>query len=510
MYDRRVSTSLSFPRHGRAPVVLGALLLCAGAIAYRTEGPRPFAVALAFGGVVALASRVTCTVGADRERVWLWATLVGVPFIPFWTARLDGARAVSLECVGRGRSRYRVSIRVADRMVVLWCTGAFLRARRFAAAAASGLELPLQDASTGRLRIRAPEAVDETLGARLSRRGRAVTAPCLPVASGIRVRQGSDTVIVVPGQRLHPVLALVWLGAPASFGVFCWAAMPLASAVQFVAAAAFFEACFAWAYAVAVGSRRFVLGRDAVEVRTFGSRRRLPFAELEDVVQVGVRVHLVARRAHVVVPLGTPRNARFVLAAILRAAFDDAATRDATGPGVASIPAPRAVVRFPTIAGSRDGSRAGRIEAAPPPRRRAPRDDSVTQLCVGVALIGIALAGGGAWWAASTGALVRRATVTTGTVIGFSRTFRENVHHPVVRYKLPSGEVRVFRSGSGGTSRGYVVGDLVEVIHDPENRAADRIRSFGDLWGGPLVLLGIGTAFAAGGLAFLAGERRSP
>ncbi len=131
-------------------------------------------------------------------------------------------------------------------------------------------------------------------------------------------------------------------------------------------------------------------------------------------------------------------------------------------------------------------------------------------MCTIFMVVGVAIAGGGASWAASTAALVRRATVGTGTVIEFSRTPFESVYYPVVRYRLPSGKVRVFRNGAGGSSRGYAVGAEVQVLHDPEHRTADRIRSFGDLWGGPVALLGLGIMFAAMGLGFLAAERRGP
>jgi hypothetical protein len=210
-------------------------------------------------------------------------------------------------------------------------------------------------------------------------------------------------------------------------------------------------------------------------------------------------VHLVSRRAHLATPsLLSCQEARFVVAAILRAAHDHGAGHVSSAAPVTRGPVPRplADVRRPSSGPRRDGP-------ARFPQGVAPRDRSATQICTLFIVVGVGVASGGAWWGARSAALARRATVATGTVVDYARSPFQSGEFPVVRYRLPSGVERVFRNGAGGTSQGYALGQQVEVLRDPENREPDRIRSFGDVWGAPILLLGLGLFFASGGVAFL-------
>ena len=121
-------------------------------------------------------------------------------------------------------------------------------------------------------------------------------------------------------------------------------------------------------------------------------------------------------------------------------------------------------------------------------------------LGVGILLLFLALA----LWNKTRGFIARAATAH-GTVTelievrdsdGGSSTFK-----PVVKFVAPTGEEVSFTSSHSSRPPAYDVGEAVEVLFLPGDA---RIKDFGSLWMGPLILGGLGAAFAAIGLSILA------
>jgi hypothetical protein len=118
-------------------------------------------------------------------------------------------------------------------------------------------------------------------------------------------------------------------------------------------------------------------------------------------------------------------------------------------------------------------------------------------LGVGIFLLLLALA----LWNKTRG-FVARAATAQGTVTelievrdsdGSSSTFK-----PVVKFVTPGGEEISFTSSYSSRPPAYDVGDPVDVLFV---RGDARIKSFGSLWSGPLILGGLGAVFAAIGLS---------
>ncbi|MDP5240807.1 DUF3592 domain-containing protein [Uliginosibacterium sp. 31-16] len=86
------------------------------------------------------------------------------------------------------------------------------------------------------------------------------------------------------------------------------------------------------------------------------------------------------------------------------------------------------------------------------------------------------------------------------------------VYHPVVGYQTPDGENRFFQSSVGSNPPAYEEGEKVEVLYSPSKPDDARINSFFSLWGGALIVGGLGSIFFAVGaglwLIVLRGTRR--
>jgi hypothetical protein len=110
-------------------------------------------------------------------------------------------------------------------------------------------------------------------------------------------------------------------------------------------------------------------------------------------------------------------------------------------------------------------------------------------------LLGLAL------WS-KTRSFVARAATAQGTVTelievldkdGGSSTFK-----PVVKFVNPAGEEIRFTSSYSSRPPAYEVGETVDVLFV---RGDARIKGFGSLWLGPLIMGGLGAAFTAIGLS---------
>ncbi len=122
---------------------------------------------------------------------------------------------------------------------------------------------------------------------------------------------------------------------------------------------------------------------------------------------------------------------------------------------------------------------------------------------------GLLFLGGAGYWAFTSSAFVSRAQVAAGNVVDLERSTSSDsvVYHPVVRYRLATGQERVLRGSVGSSPPAYQVGEPVEVLYDPGLPEDARLRSVFSLWGGPLILLGMGGVFAGIGGGILAARK---
>ncbi len=130
-------------------------------------------------------------------------------------------------------------------------------------------------------------------------------------------------------------------------------------------------------------------------------------------------------------------------------------------------------------------------------------------------VIGLGMLVGAVYNFQSTRTFVAGAELTVGTVVELERREsrdsdgnRSVTYYPVVRYPLPAGGEHQFRSSTGSNPPSYRQGQQVEVLYLPNNPYEARINGFFSLWGMPLILSGMGLAFAGllGGI-FYAGVR---
>jgi hypothetical protein len=134
-------------------------------------------------------------------------------------------------------------------------------------------------------------------------------------------------------------------------------------------------------------------------------------------------------------------------------------------------------------------------------------EKTITRVSYVFVLIGLAMLGGGIYWASNVKTFVDRAIAVPGTVIDLesSRSSDSTSYFPVVKYKTRSGQERTFRSSSGSNPPGFAVGETVEVLYDEAHPSDAKIRSFFSLWGGPAIVAGMGTVFLliGGGIVYV-------
>ncbi len=266
-------------------------------------------------------------------------TLLGVPFLSVRRASLEAVRVVELRLSLVQRNQedrptkwYTVSFG-GERSLTLHASGRLLRARKFAERVARDLALPLRDSSTGRCQERQPEELDMNLGQRLRHRGVEPTLPDVPAGSHIRLREGTQKVIELPPQKVHPLLQMFAFGAPVALGCGAWVTTRLEVALLLLVPAAVMVAFFAWKIVAAARPKLVAVGPEGVEMRTLGSRSRIAFADLEEIVHCQSDLHLLADQTHLVVPYDftDAAEALFVSGIIEHVAYHH---RSADGPQV--------------------------------------------------------------------------------------------------------------------------------------------------------------------------------
>lgn len=128
--------------------------------------------------------------------------------------------------------------------------------------------------------------------------------------------------------------------------------------------------------------------------------------------------------------------------------------------------------------------------------------------------VGLGLMGGGFFWYQSVSSFVAQAARTEGKVIELARS-RSNdstTYAPVVTFTAQNGEAIEFVSSVSSNPPSYSVGEKVQVLYAPTSPQDARIDGLFSLWGGPMIVGGIGFVFVDIALVFmvmgLVGARR--
>jgi hypothetical protein len=126
--------------------------------------------------------------------------------------------------------------------------------------------------------------------------------------------------------------------------------------------------------------------------------------------------------------------------------------------------------------------------------------------------IGFLILAGALFWFCNSRNFLAQAQHTPGVVVDLveSEGNDSTVYHPVVGFKTLDGEKHTFTSSVGSNPPSYEEGEQVEVLYLPGEPKSARINSFFSLWGGPLILGGIGSVFfAVGAVIWLVGRRNT-
>lgn len=115
-------------------------------------------------------------------------------------------------------------------------------------------------------------------------------------------------------------------------------------------------------------------------------------------------------------------------------------------------------------------------------------------------LIGVGMLIGAAALALDTRSFVAAAKRAPGSVIELVEKRDSDgsvTYKPVVAFTADSGASVNFTSSFSSNPPAYDVGEAVEVLYSPDNPNDARIRGFGSLWLGAVIVGGIGAVFAA-------------
>lgn len=130
------------------------------------------------------------------------------------------------------------------------------------------------------------------------------------------------------------------------------------------------------------------------------------------------------------------------------------------------------------------------------------------------AIIGACMLAGAFAIYSSTASFLERSVSAQGTVVELIRSrFSDSVsYYPVVEFSTPNGRQVEFQSNSGSSPPSYNQGEQVSVLYEPSNPEAAKINGFFSLWGGALIVGGIGSVFGligCGIMAYVALKNRS-
>lgn len=112
----------------------------------------------------------------------------------------------------------------------------------------------------------------------------------------------------------------------------------------------------------------------------------------------------------------------------------------------------------------------------------------------------------------NTKSFLQTAEVAQGTVIELraSRSSDSLTYHPVVSFTTSQGQRITFSSGSGSNPPSYTEGETLEVFYAAAEPQDAKINGFFALWGGAVILAGMGTVFFTIGclIIFLSGFKQ--
>lgn len=111
-----------------------------------------------------------------------------------------------------------------------------------------------------------------------------------------------------------------------------------------------------------------------------------------------------------------------------------------------------------------------------------------------------------------TRSFIAQATKTEGTVVQLILSYSDHsrTYRPLVRFTDTNGKAIEFVSSTGSNPPGYSEGEKVEVLYLPAEPYKARLNSFFSLWGGSIIVGGLGTIFLLiGGGIFLAPKLKS-
>ena len=112
-------------------------------------------------------------------------------------------------------------------------------------------------------------------------------------------------------------------------------------------------------------------------------------------------------------------------------------------------------------------------------------------------LVGIGMLAGALSWYQNTQSFVAQALKAEGTVVELLRSSSSDstTYRPVVHFSNQNGEQIEFTSSAGSNPPSYSKGEKVEVLYLPTEPQNAKINGFFSLWGGPLIIGGIGGVF---------------
>lgn len=129
-----------------------------------------------------------------------------------------------------------------------------------------------------------------------------------------------------------------------------------------------------------------------------------------------------------------------------------------------------------------------------------------------VNLIGIGLLGGAYYLYQSTQDFLGTALSAQGTVVELvrSRSRDSTTYAPVVNFTTNEGKTISFTSTTSSNPPSYTEGETVQVFYQADRPEAAKINGFFSLWGGTLILGGIGAVFfAISASIIMAGRRKA-
>ena len=111
--------------------------------------------------------------------------------------------------------------------------------------------------------------------------------------------------------------------------------------------------------------------------------------------------------------------------------------------------------------------------------------------------LGAALLAGAAYWRAHTLWFIEGAAVARGTVVDLriSTSNNSRSYYPIVEFVAANGAKVQYVSSSGSNPPSYARGEPVKVYYNPSNPQDALLEGFFSLWGGPLIVGGMGAVF---------------